>query len=235
MKDNKNIGAAFFLGWAVIFLIALVEGSFGGTKTVKSLIHELQQTYDSIHTIRANFEQTYRSIRFDPKTSEGKVILAKPGKMRWEYKKPKGRVLVADGTKITLYDPEDGQALISPQPKEGGLPLGLSFLIGGARLEDSFVCKFFLDSKMKNEEETSLQCKPKEPDPNFKEMYFTLQRKKEKLLVVATRIIDALDGENEIRFSKLDVNLKISPRRFDFSPPEDVPVVSMSAGDIKMQ
>src|SRR5437867_299158 len=80
---------------------------------VQEVVHQLQKSYDQIQSIEANFEQTYRSKRFDEKVNRGKLAIIKPGKMRWDYSEPKGKVLVSNGKQILLYDPEDHQALVT--------------------------------------------------------------------------------------------------------------------------
>ena len=36
--------------------------------------------------------------------SQGTVVLARPGKFRWDYLKPFEQQIVADGTKVWIYD-----------------------------------------------------------------------------------------------------------------------------------
>jgi len=213
---------------AVVFIVFFSFATAGENESsVESIVDKLQRSYNAITTFQAQFEQTYRSIRFDPKKTKGSVVISKPGKMRWDYKEPKGRVLVADGKHITLYDPEDQQALIFPQPKDGGLPVAFSFLMGKTKLTDKFHIKKMKEEKQHKSNHVILRCRPKEPEPNLKEIFFTI-RLGDPTLVVATRVIDALDGENEIRFSKIRTNKKIKDRRFIFHPPKGVAVVAMS-------
>src|SRR6266487_3801588 len=80
-------------------------------KTAHELVSQLQTAYFRITSVEASFSQTYRSKRFGEKKASGKVVFVKPGKMRWDYDSPKGKVMVSDGSKVVLYDPEDQQAI----------------------------------------------------------------------------------------------------------------------------
>ncbi len=199
-----------------------------------SFLDQLQKTYESIQNIKADFEHVYRSLRFEEKKSKGTVAISKPGKMRWDYKIPKGRILVSDGAFITLYDPEDQQALVSPQPKDGSFPLALSFLMGEGKLKEKFRAEVAPQSKNSKLNPLILRCKPKDFDPNLSEIYLTLDTE-DPIKVVGTRIIDGLGGESEISFSNIDLKAKIVKNFFEFKLPKGAVKVSMPTGNIKMQ
>jgi outer membrane lipoprotein carrier protein len=197
-----------------------------------AIVDRLQKSYDSTRTIEAKFDQTYRSLRFDEKKTRGEVALSKPGKMRWDYSLPKGRVIVSNGRRITLYDPDDRQALIADQPAEGGLPVSVSFLIGRGKLKDSFKISF-KKGQPSNKGEVVLACVPIHPEPNVAEIDLTV-RTEDPVRVVGTKIIDSLGGENEIRFSDLRFNQEIASTRFEFKPPKGTPLVTMPEISNKM-
>ena len=189
---------------------------------IQAVIEQLQKTYDSIHSTKANFEQIYVSPKFgEEKKMKGEVFFVKPGKMRWNYKNPQGRVLVSDGKTVTLYDPEDQQAMVSQQPEEGSLPGSLSFLVGTGKLKDSFKITLVEEK----EKQLILRCQPINPEPNVSEIYLTVE-KGEQMMVVASRVIDLLGGENRITFSKIDNRTPIKPETFTFTIPKDAILVS---------
>jgi outer membrane lipoprotein carrier protein len=145
--------------------------------------------------------------------------------MLWDYSLPKGRVIVSNGSQITLYDPDDRQALIAKQPREGGLPVAVSFLIGRGKLREMFRIALHEDRRGKNGE-VVLKCTPIQPEPNLAEVYLTLKMG-DPVFVVGTKIIDSLGGENELRFSDLKINRPVAADRFEFKPPKGTPIVSM--------
>src|SRR5690242_10909353 len=44
--------------------------------------------------------------------SSGRFAFARPGKFRWAYEKPRQQLLVADGTKLWIYDPDLQQVTV---------------------------------------------------------------------------------------------------------------------------
>jgi outer membrane lipoprotein-sorting protein len=214
---------------ALIFISPLAYAE----RALDDVVNRLQKSYESIKTIQAKFEQTYKSRRFDEKKTKGSVAISKPGKMRWDYTEPKGRVFSSDGALITLYDPDDRQALISPQPKEGGLPVAVTFLTGKGKLRDLFSIDLAKEAQGREAEEVVLRCEPKNAEPNVREIFLTVKMG-ETTLVTGTRIVDALGGESEIRFSDIVVNTPLKGVEFSFKPPRGTPLVSMPTGQIKM-
>src|SRR5262249_33458770 len=153
----------------------------------KPLIQKLQTTYDKINTVQAHFEQTYRPKRFQEKKTSGAVTLVKPGKMRWDYIRPKGRVFVSDGEQITLYDPEDRQAMVTPMPKNDSLPVAFAFLWGKGKLEKLFKVSVHSQQSF----ESVLKLVPKEEVPNVREVYLTMAMKG-PAWVTGSKVIDPL-------------------------------------------
>ncbi len=58
-------------------------------------------------------------------TSSGQVALSAPRLFRWEYVKPYPQLIVADGKKVWIYDPDLAQVSVRPQGlEEQSNPLG---------------------------------------------------------------------------------------------------------------
>lgn len=70
-------------------------------------------------------------------TTSGRVALSAPRQFRWEYTKPYHQLIVADGKKVWIYDPDLQQATVRPQgEEERNSPL--SALIDPSRLAQQF-------------------------------------------------------------------------------------------------
>lgn len=70
-------------------------------------------------------------------TTSGRVALSAPRQFRWEYTKPYNQLIIADGKKVWIYDPDLQQATVRPQgEEERNSPL--SALIDPARLAKQF-------------------------------------------------------------------------------------------------
>jgi outer membrane lipoprotein carrier protein len=210
----------------LILSLAALPGIASG-ESLENVLKDLQASYESIRTIEAQFHQTYRSKRFEARTAEGVLYMQKPGKMRWDYSEPKGRVLVSDGRNLTLFDPADEQALVTPISEKEGLPVPLSFLWGKGRIDEVFTVTI----RDEKEGVIRLKCLPRTPIPNVQEVELTL-KSGHPTLIVSSRVIDALGGENELSFSDVRTNGPIEGRRFEFKLPEGARKVRIGRKEI---
>ena len=73
-------------------------------------------------------------------TSSGRVALSAPRLFRWEYTKPYPQLIVADGSKVWIYDPDLQQVTVREQgAEEQNTPL--SALIDPGKLDQQFNVK----------------------------------------------------------------------------------------------
>jgi outer membrane lipoprotein carrier protein len=73
-------------------------------------------------------------------SSSGRVALSAPRLFRWEYTKPYAQLIVADGKRVWVYDPDLQQATRRPQgTEEQNSPLAA--LINPSRLDRQYVIK----------------------------------------------------------------------------------------------
>ena len=69
------------------------------------------------------------------RTETGTLTLLKPGRMRWAYDSPKGKVFLLDGTDAISYTPGDAEATRFPEKKLDDLRSPLRFLLGHTQLQ----------------------------------------------------------------------------------------------------
>ncbi|MCC2666683.1 MAG: lolA [Gammaproteobacteria bacterium] len=101
---------------------------------------QLTQLLLTIQTLQADFTQTLSNLQSKQtlQQSFGHVILQQPGKFRWEVKKPVEQLIVGNGKRLWIYDPELEQVTIRSLTKEiGETP---AFLLSNPRvaLEKNF-------------------------------------------------------------------------------------------------
>lgn len=82
-------------------------------------------------------QQVYDTKGKLKETASGRVALSAPRLFRWEYVKPYPQLIVADGSKVWVYDPDLQQVTVRGQgSEEQNSPL--SALIDPAKLEQQF-------------------------------------------------------------------------------------------------
>lgn len=85
-------------------------------------------------------QQVYDAKGKLKETSSGRVALSAPRLFRWEYAKPYPQLIVADGKKVWVYDPDLQQVTVREQgSEEQNSPL--SALIDPAKLDQQFNVK----------------------------------------------------------------------------------------------
>src|SRR5687767_8997667 len=87
--------------------------------TAPELAQALQRKYDSIKDFSADFVHTYQGGVLKRRLTErGRVVIKKPGRMRWDYTEPERKLFVSDGRRVYFYIPADKQVVLSPAPTD---------------------------------------------------------------------------------------------------------------------
>jgi outer membrane lipoprotein carrier protein len=123
--------------WPFLFLaLLLVATPTWGQKALPSaaqLAAAVDHHYNHLHSLRVRFTETYQGMGMDRHES-GVLLLEKPGRMRWNYAEPPGKVFVLDGKYGWFYTPGDAQVQRIPAKKLDDLRSPLRFLLGHAQL-----------------------------------------------------------------------------------------------------
>ncbi len=73
----------------------------------------LESRLAALHSMKANFTQTILDNHGKTvQQSNGNMALLRPGKFRWETKKPIPQLIIANGTKLWIFDPDLEQVTI---------------------------------------------------------------------------------------------------------------------------
>ena len=71
----------------------------GDKPDLRSVLEHMQRRYDQAKDLRARFSQNYtRGVVGRSTLSTGTLTFKKPGRMRWEYATPAGKLFLLDGT-----------------------------------------------------------------------------------------------------------------------------------------
>src|SRR5271168_3983959 len=98
------------------------------------LVRKVDDHYNHLSSLRAHYTERYSGMGMD-RTEEGTLLLKKPGRMRWSYAEPVGKVFVLDGKFAWFYTPGDAQATRVPAKQLDDLRSPLRFLLGHTQLK----------------------------------------------------------------------------------------------------
>src|ERR1700720_3615790 len=124
---------------ATLLLLAMTLTAAAATEDVHSIAQAVDEHYNHLHTLQAEFTEVYRGLGME-RTESGTLWLAKggmkkPSKMRGEYRSPREKLFVSDGKDAWFYVPDDRQARKTDARKLDDVRSPLAFLLGKSKLE----------------------------------------------------------------------------------------------------
>jgi len=169
------------------------------------------------HGARATFEQkVYDRERRLVQASTGSFTFLRPGRFRWTYAEPYAQLIVGDGERVWIYDPDLKQVTVRPMARAlGSTPAAL--LAGSADVERAFT---FSEAGSDDGLEW-LEAKPRGDDAGFERIRLGLAADG----VRAMELSDHFGQTTVLRFIGLVRNPPLDPSEFRFVPPEGADVL----------
>ncbi|MDB4974645.1 MAG: Outer rane lipoprotein carrier protein LolA [Myxococcaceae bacterium] len=195
-------------------------------KTALSVVTAVQTFYDQTKTVEAEFYQTYFNRIYDKYDhSKGSVKFAKPGRMRWDYAAPNGKVIVSDGKRLVIYEPgednEPGQ-VFERAISDSELPQALAFLTGTGKLVDDFTYRLLDAAAQGFPTGYVLELLPKKPSPHYERILFYVDADAKRTgLVHRVLIVDSAGNRNRIDFKGPKFNRALDAKTFAWQPPKN--------------
>jgi outer membrane lipoprotein carrier protein len=128
----------FLAGLAVVILAGVLAAQAPPKPSLDKTLSGIELRYNRLATLKVDFEHTMRYLGRQPLVERGTLYLWRPGKMRWEYSKPAGKLLVGDGDLLYYYSPQSNQVRQLRPSQTGDLRVPLSFLLGGLHFRRQF-------------------------------------------------------------------------------------------------
>lgn len=197
-----------------LVLIALF--SFSGCLFSQSAGEVLQAKLNAIRSMTANFNQVVKAKKREVSRSSGTMALQRPGKFRWETKNPMEQLVVADGSKMWVYDVDLEQVTVKKQEKGLGGTAAL-FLSG----YDDSVTRDFNVSQKASGNTITFDLKSKSPKENFQriKLMFTQDN------LTGLELHDQLGQTTTVKLVQIKSNPSLPARLFQFKPPKGTDVV----------
>jgi chaperone LolA len=148
--------------------------------------------------------------------ASGTFAFQRPGRFRWVYEKPNKQVLVGDGTKLWIYDPDLSQVTV----KRIGQAISSTpaALLAG---KDDITALFTLRDAGTADGLSWVEATPKSQDTGFERVRLGLQGR----TLAAMELHDQLGGRTMLRFLDLKANAAVSADSFRFTPPKGADVL----------
>jgi len=200
----------------IIFTIALIFLCISNVYA-QTAAHELQNKLANLHSMIADFTQTITTEDgVVLQKTFGNIAMQRPGKFRWETTTGIKQLIVTDGTKLWIYDPELKQVTI----RRLGSTVGQTpiLLLTGSHVD--LQNHFAINKVSKDQPGDWFQLMPKNKNNAFASVVIGFENNK----IIALNFTNKLEQKTVILFSKVLLNQENLPN-FSFTIPQGVDVI----------
>jgi outer membrane lipoprotein carrier protein len=193
--------------------------AFAADPQLDTLLKKVETRYNRAQSLKLDFSETYAGLGHAPShTESGTLYLKKPGRMRWEYRSPAGKLFLSDGKDVFLYTPDQQRAEKSKLKLSDDERAPLAFLLG--KLD--FGKEFRSFETRPEGPDTWIVAEPKNQNLEFSKVEFLAAPDGEILKLRVTGIGNSM---TDFAFSNETLNAPVAAAQFTFHPPPGVEVV----------
>jgi outer membrane lipoprotein carrier protein len=191
--------------------------AFAAETPLADLLKTVEQRYNRTDTLQVLFHEEYMKTGHARRSESGVLQLRKPGRMRWEYSDPKGKLAVSDGKSFWTFDPSEPDR-VQKSALQGADQGPLAFLLG----------KLHFDKEFKNLQakpqgaDTLITAEPKTDDLPFTAVEFLVTPEGRIRQVKVTRFDNSVMAYS---FDQEKLGPKLDDKLFRFQPPKGAEVV----------
>jgi outer membrane lipoprotein carrier protein len=179
-------------------------------------LQSLREFSTDVRSARAAFTQTVTSPDGKrTKTSAGEFEFARPDRFRFAYTRPFEQLIVGDGQKVWIFDPDLNQA--SSRRMSQAVGATPAALLAGASLEKNFDLSALPD----RDGLSWVQALPKSKEGTFQSISIGFRGAQ----LAAIELVDNFGQRSSLRFDAVEVNASVDLARFQFIPPPGAEVL----------
>ncbi len=116
----------------------LAVSAFAADSQLTALLQKVEDRYNNARTLQVLFTEQYTPPGSIRRTETGTLQLRKPGRMRWVYTQPEGKLFVSDGKYLWIYTPADNRAEKMKFKESEDMRAPLAFLLGKLHFDKEF-------------------------------------------------------------------------------------------------
>jgi outer membrane lipoprotein carrier protein len=179
----------------------------------------IEARYNRAQSLKLDFSETYVASRRLSQTESGVLYLRKPGRMRWEYASPPGKIFLADGKDTWLYTPEDHRAEKSSLKMSEDDRAPLAFLLGKLDFHKDF-------QSFESQSDASgnwIAARPKSQNLPYTQVEFLASPDGQ---IRKVRVTNQDQSKLEFSFANEQLNAPVAASLFVFHAPAGVQIVS---------
>jgi outer membrane lipoprotein carrier protein len=112
--------------------------AFAADAPLDTLLKGVEARYNKAKTLQVLFKEEYTPPGHGRRAEGGILMLRKPGRMRWDYSQPAGKLFVSDGKLLWLYTPSENRVEKMKFQESDDMRAPLAFLLGKLHFDKEF-------------------------------------------------------------------------------------------------
>lgn len=186
--------------------------------SVHDLAQRVDKHYNQLHSLKAQFTESYEGLGIK-RAEGGTLLLLKPGRMRWDYSSPAGKLFLLDGKYAWFYTRGGAQVQRIEAKKLDDLRSPLRFLLGHTQLEKELTN---LSASPVPNGCFTLTGQPKGQENRVPKLVLTVTAEG---AIIGIEIDEDDGATTRFTFADEQTNAAVPDGAFRFTPPAGVPVV----------
>jgi outer membrane lipoprotein carrier protein len=193
--------------------------AFAADARLDALLKGVEARYNKAKTLQVLFQDDYtRAGEGHRPTESGILMLRKPGRMRWAYNQPKGKLWISDNKSLWLWLPDENRVEKMKMQESDDMKVPLAFLLGKLYFE-----KEFRDLKAQPEgADTRITGSPKTDNLPYSEVQFVVTSDYRIRMVKVTGLDKSI---TEFHFDQERLDPKLDDKLFQFQVPKGADLV----------
>ncbi|HEY3744158.1 MAG TPA: outer membrane lipoprotein chaperone LolA [Bryobacteraceae bacterium] len=215
-------------GWTCAslgLLMAIPTLAAAPATDLQKLLRQIESRYNRAVTLQLAFSEIYTGQGRPHTPERGELFLRKPGRMRWQYTKPAGKLFVSDGKDVYYYNADMNRVERMKVKDAEDMRAPLAFLIG--RLD--FNRDFRQYQTSPQGDKIWVTCIPKSEKLPFTEVRFLTSAASARIEHV--RVVGQDKSVIDFDFSDEVINPPLADSMFQFQIPAGAQYIDSSKGD----
>jgi len=183
-----------------------------------TLLHSVEDRYNHAQSLKLTFTETYKVRSHADQVESGILTLRKPGRMRWDYTSPSGKLFVSDGKDVYLYLPSANRVEHSKFKETEDLRAPLAFLLGKLNFYKEFR-KFDLRTEGENQ---WIGATPNSDNLSYSRVEFLIAP---DARILKLRLIGEGQSVMDFAFDQERLNVPLDVKLFSFRAPAGAEIV----------
>lgn len=199
---------------SVLLLFCSLGGAPAQENEVDLLVRRVEARYSRMRGLAAEFEQVYQAEGGRARRESGRLFLARPRRMRWEYP---GKLFIVNGRDVWFYVAADREATHADAGAVSDARFPFLFLLGQTSLRRAFRSITMVEQ---SGETRTLRLLPRS-SADVRELFLDVTVDG---MILRVRMTDASGARSEISLNNVRENYVAPADAFQFTPPPGVTV-----------